>query len=330
MNIKNSLSISIDLTYTEEKYDKSTKRLLSDKYIIAHILKSVVSEFADISIKDIRNLYIEGDILTGVHINSEETSPNIRGMNTQINIYNEGTSTFDLYFTVINPLELSGKCIYINIEAQNDYYPGYDHVTRGVYNCSRMISAQYNTEFSHSHYEQIKKVYSIWICLDPPKKHKNSISVVSLNKKDILSNVDRKKETYDLMTVVSICLGGEEYDNYSGIVKLLDILLKSRLPVEQKKNILEKEFEIPMREEIEEEVESMCHYIQTVFRDAIEEGLEEGLEKGLEEGRRQGIECFILDNIEEGRDENIIVSKLTRRFCINESMAREYVRKYSV
>ncbi len=50
----------------------------------------------------------------------------------------------------------------INIEAQNDFYPGYPLIKRGIYYCSRMISAQYGTEFKNSHYENIKKVYSIW------------------------------------------------------------------------------------------------------------------------------------------------------------------------
>lgn len=32
----------------------------------------------------------------------------------------------------------------------------------------RMISAQYRTEFTNFHYENIKKVYSIWICMNLP------------------------------------------------------------------------------------------------------------------------------------------------------------------
>lgn len=45
----------------------------------------------------------------------------------------------------------------INVEAQNNFYPGYPLIKRGIYYCSRMISAQYGTEFSASHYEDIKK-----------------------------------------------------------------------------------------------------------------------------------------------------------------------------
>ena len=52
-------------------------------------------------------------------------------------------------------------------------------------------AGQYNTEFAGSHYEKLKKAYSIWVCTDPPDKHKNSISVVSLQKNDKVSSVDR-------------------------------------------------------------------------------------------------------------------------------------------
>ena len=36
-----------------------------------------------------------------------------------------------------------------------------------------MISEQYGTIFTNEHYEEIQKVYSIWICPDPAKKRKN-------------------------------------------------------------------------------------------------------------------------------------------------------------
>ncbi len=32
-----------------------------------------------------------------------------------------------------------------------------------------MISSQYGVEFEEAHYEKIKKVYSIWVCANPPK-----------------------------------------------------------------------------------------------------------------------------------------------------------------
>ena len=45
-----------------------------------------------------------------------------------------------------------------------------------VYYCSRMISAQYGTEFVKSNYQNVWKVYSIWISLDVPKEWENTIT----------------------------------------------------------------------------------------------------------------------------------------------------------
>ena len=68
----------------------------------------------------------------------------------------------------------------INVEAQNDFYPGYPIVKRNLYYCCRLVSSQYGTEFTNSHYEKIKKVYSIFICMNPPNYRKNTINQYSI------------------------------------------------------------------------------------------------------------------------------------------------------
>lgn len=39
---------------------------------------------------------------------------------------------------------------------------------RAVYYCGRMLSAQYGTVFTNSHDEKVKRVISLWVCLNPP------------------------------------------------------------------------------------------------------------------------------------------------------------------
>ena len=173
-------------------------------------------------------------------------------------------------------------------------------MTRGVYNCARILSSQYNTEFAGSHYEKLKKAYSIWVCTDPPDKHKNSISVVSLQKNDKVSSVDRDKEKYDLINVISICLGGPEYANYDNkIIRLLDVLLRSKMTPEEKKKILEEEYEIPMSENIETEVNNMCSYIDTVYNEAMRLGNEQGEKRGEESMAMLGRQLLEENRIDE-------------------------------
>jgi len=45
-------------------------------------------------------------------------------------------------------------------------------------------------------------------------------------------------------------------------------------------------------------------------------------------GMAQGIEAFILDNVEEGRSQNIILDKLVRRFSLSRDDAEKYYKQY--
>lgn len=53
-------------------------------------------------------------------------------------------------------------------------------VKRNLYYCCRLVSSQYGTEFTNSHYEKIKKVYSIFIYMNPPNYRKNTINQYSI------------------------------------------------------------------------------------------------------------------------------------------------------
>ena len=58
--------------------------------------------------------------------------------------------------------------LYINIEAQNDIYPGYPLEMRAVYYCARLLCSQLKTVSRETNYEGLNKACSIWLCFDPP------------------------------------------------------------------------------------------------------------------------------------------------------------------
>ena len=60
----------------------------------------------------------------------------------------------------------------------------------------------------------------------------------------------------------------------------------------------------------------------------IYQGREEGRGEGREEGREEGIRAFILDKIEDGVAEGIVIQKLRRHFTLDENTARQYYRAY--
>ena len=167
----------------------------------------------------------------------------------------------------------------INVEAQNDFYPGYPIIKRGIYYCARMISSQYGTVFTNSHYEKIQKVYSVWICMNPPKERKNTITGYSLTETQYVGKVKEEEENYDLMSAITVCLGKNEDETEHELLRLLEVLLSSDKKAKEKKDILENEFQIPMTEKMQTEVEYMCNLSDGVEQKGIEQGIEQGIEK---------------------------------------------------
>ena len=50
--------------------------------------------------------------------------------------------------------------------------------------------------------------------------------------------------------------------------------------------------------------------------------------QGREEGREEGIKAFILDKVEDGVAESIIIQKLRKHFTLDEKTARQYYKSY--
>ena len=304
MNIDTTLAKAIDAAGTNAEYDAAVKNILAEKQILAWILKSCVEEFADIELNKIADKYIEGEPqIAEIPVMPDETNaPKVQGTGVEDVTMTEGTVKYDIRFQALVPNSEEVISLIINVEAQNDYYPGYPLVKRGIYYCGRMISSQYGTVFTKSHYEKVKKVYSIWICSHPPVGRENTITGYSVNEKNYVGNVKEKRANYDLLTTIMICLGDPEEG--SNVLKLLDVLLSSDIEPKQKKDILEHEFDIPMTETFERKVEVMCN---------LSKGVEE---KGFEKAELQDIKS-IMENLKMTAEQamealNIAIDKRER------------------
>lgn len=145
----------LERTPQEILYDESVKRVLSTKYLLAWILKGCVWEYKDVPIPDIANKYIEGEPQvseTPVHAGER-----IHGLDTADKSREEHTTLYDILFYAALPDSQEKIGLFINIEAQNRYDPGYPLLKRGMYYASRLLSAQLNRDFADGHYEKLKK-----------------------------------------------------------------------------------------------------------------------------------------------------------------------------
>lgn len=281
MEQKTTLSQSIDTVQQKAQYDEACKKVLAEKIILAWIMKHTMKEYASYDVREIVKNFIVGEPkVSESKVLPDETNvaqtcpPRITGTGVEDTSMTEGSITYDIQFRAVVPSSDELVQMIINIEAQNDFYPGYPLIKRGIYYCARMISSQYGTVFTKSHYEKIQKVYSVWICRNPPKKRKNTITGYALTEKQYVGKVKENEEYYDLMNAIMVCLGTNENETNHEILKLLDVLLSSDKKADEKKVILEKEFQIPMTEKLEEEVEYMCNLSDGVEQKGIEKGIE--------------------------------------------------------
>lgn len=266
MEVQNALANRIDTAGEMSSYDEACKQILANKIILAWIMKHCVKKYADYSVEEIAAKYIEGEPeVSKVSVHPDETAEFIEGLNTEDTTMEEGTVTFDIKFKAIIPNTIVVEDMIINVEAQNDFYPGYPIIKRGIYYASRMISSQYGTVFEDSHYEKIKKVSSIWICTRPPKYRQNTITGYELIEKNIYGKVEENKDNYDLISVVIICLGEAGQKSDEALIKMLSVLLSDNMEPKDKKETLKTEFGIPMTRELESEVEKLCNLSQGVY-----------------------------------------------------------------
>ena len=185
--------------------------------------------------------------------------------------------TFDILFYAVAPNGGKTIKVYVNIEAQKEDHPGYDIVTRGVYYCARLLSKQYGVEFKNQEYDKIKKVYSVWICMNASPDKWNTISAYRIRHEAVFGSFEERSR-YDLLEVLMIRLGKE--GGGARLNQMLNVLLGSA-DSKQKEKVLYDKFGVRSAGAIKEEMKVMCNLSEGIF----EEGMEKGIIKGREEGR---------------------------------------------
>lgn len=245
------------------QYDTRVKRLLSQKSILAHILVKTVDEFKGMKPEDVVK-YIEGEPSISVVpvepglANMEKpdaAGQRIVGLNTENAEINEGLVRFDIIFYVRMKNGLSQ--IIVNIEAQKDEPTEYKILNRAIFYVSRLISSQKERDFVNTNYDDIKQVFSIWICMNMDD---NSLSHIHLTKDELLKPCNWKGNL-DLLNIVLIGITNEipEHDEKYEMHRLIGALLSSELKEQEKLDIIEHEYNIPISQEFREDVRIMCN-----------------------------------------------------------------------
>ena len=267
--------MSVKATDTKAQYDNKAKQLIGHKIILAHILVNTVEEFKGMNPADVVQ-YIEGEPhISSVPIDggvtNVEKQEKVIGLNTENSEINEGMIRFDIIFYVRMQDGLSQ--IIVNVEAQKAEPSSYDILNRAIFYVSRMISSQKGRDFVKSNYNNIKRVYSIWICMNIDE---HSMSHIHLTRDDIIGSHNWKGDI-NLLNIVLVGIAEdlpEKTEKYE-LHRLLGALLFSKLNVDEKLDIIGNEFRIPLESDIRKDVSEMCNLSQGIEERGVEKGLAE-------------------------------------------------------
>ena len=276
------LSHALFLTEGRALYDEAAKRLLSQKIVLAYILKGCLMKYQDYTPEEIADRFIEGDPQIGeaaVHADEEisewEKPERILGLNTEDTAVTEGMVRYDIRFKVLLPKDPERLYLILNIEAQNEQQTWYPLLKRAVYYGSRLISSQYGTVFSGMDYGAVKKVYSIWICTKSAKKYRNSMNRYEMVEECLVGESKSDPENYRLMNLILLHVGEYDEGTHEGILGFLEVLLSGKLQAEEKKQILQEQYHITMTKKMSEEVTQMCNLSWGIYQDGVEDKAKE-------------------------------------------------------
>ena len=270
--METNLARAVNIARNKAKYDENVKEILADKQILAWILKYTLREFEDEDIENIIGNIDEPEIskvrLEPGYTNSEK----IEGTNNEDIVPGEGKIFYDIRFSVYSGSEFIK--VLINVEAQKTSKfskLGYQLDNRIIYYLGRMISSQKEVEFSHSEYDNLKAVRSIWICMDAADDE-DSINRIRLTNENVYGK-EMELNNIDKVQGVIIRLRDNEdiKESKNILIAMLEELL-SKKSADTKKKRLSEDYGLKMSVETERRLGEMCNLSDVLLEKGIEKG----------------------------------------------------------
>ena len=309
--INTDLANTIILADEKTTLDRHVINLFSHKAVLAPLLKYCVSEFSSFSPEYImQNCFVGEPLVRKIAVHRDEPdapgapqfppvefegleeelldgNERIQAMNSEDKTQREGTTIYDIIFQAKVPETEALIRLIINIEIQNDEKLKYSVVTRGIYYCARMISAQKNRIFRKSEYEKIQKVYSIWIC-PYAKNRENTVASYDIRQTIHEGDVNIPKADYDKLETIVITLNAEGVNSRNELIRYLSLLLSREMPIQERQQQLEEDYHLQMTENIRKDVNTVCNYSDAIENIGIRKGMQQGIQQGMQQGMQQG------------------------------------------
>ncbi len=282
-----TLKTRLELTQEHPTQDAMAKFLLSNKTILALILKYTVEEFGELSPKDIIP-YL------GTTVKGGSDTPAVTVVGTEDILPGIGRIFHDGMTTAAVPSDRS-QYMYINTEPHNAANKNvYEILPRAEYSKDWVIVSQGNRDFSlkDQEYDKLHKVCCIWIMFKAARWMGDNIARNNSGFRLEYGN-DPKLKKYDRYTgdIVLIFLAEEDNEKKKDdipLYRMLRLIFLSKLDIEEKVRILEEEFDVKLNEEEKEMMDMMGELGRSFYDSGRAEGRAEGIEKGEKRGIKKG------------------------------------------
>lgn len=292
----------------DARMDGICKRLISEKAVLARLLKLTVEEYRELSVEEILDRIQRHEVLIGTEaLDSVTALPGkVIGANTEI--HEDGAFTnFDLFLQTDTP---DGAGIQLDIEIQQNE-SGANIEERGAYYEARMTSTQKGRYFMGSEYGKLVRSYSIWVVINPYAKWRGTIRQIRKVMEVVypegaaLRPEDDNPAAYDKARTVIVGLPKADLEQkHSDILNTLSVLFNKDIFAQDKEQYLTKQGIIINKEYIEE-VNAMCSVGYAIRQEALEEGRQEGRQEGCQEGdqkRMMKIVSAMLETIGDSKE----------------------------
>ena len=109
--------------------------------------------------------------------------------------------------------------------------------------------------------------------MNPPKVRENTITRYRLLEEHLVGDATEPVRNYDLLSIIMLCLGGSDGENYDGVLRMLDVLLSNETSEAEKRKILQDDYGIQMTQTMEREVSVMCNLGKGVEERGVAKGI---------------------------------------------------------
>ena len=268
-----------------KQLDADFKRAVHNTDILSNVVGELVSELNGMDVEHIKRCISPDDLST------------ISGLETEMHNDSGEYVVMDNLFSITIPGEKKIGLL-VNVEGQGDSEPGYPILNRALFYASGIIFNQKGAVFRGSHYEGLRKTYSIWFILQPRKGEENSLVRYPLMRIPGSGRDLDRAENSNLLEIIIVNLGGAQGAPNRAFRMFNDIFLSTSKGEEYRDHLREYyniEVDDTTLESLERIGMSLGEEIVNFqrregYKLGFESGYEQGHEVGREEGREEGIE----------------------------------------